>query len=117
MPKETVYLAGKITGDPDYREKFTVAARELEAAGFIVLNPAILPQEGFTWEAYMRMSMAMLDECTSVCFLPDWKDSQGAIWEYGRAFATGKRILMYEEWKPIWGRPAEKPVEMPEVHQ
>ena len=116
MTRETVYLAGKITGDQNYREKFSAAAQELEAAGFIVLNPAILPQGAFSWDAYMRMSMAMLDECTSVCFLPDWKDSRGATWEYGRAFATGKRILMYEEWKPIWGRPAEKPIDIPEAN-
>ena len=116
MTKGTVYLSGKISGDPNYREKFAAAAQELENAGFIVLNPAVLPQEGFSWEAYMRISLAMLDECTSVCFLLDWKDSRGATWEHGRAFATGKRILMYEEWKPIWGRSEEKPIEIQEAN-
>lgn len=34
--KETVYLAGKITGDPLYRSKFYAAARELEAAAKVI---------------------------------------------------------------------------------
>ena len=69
--KETVYLAGKITGDPYYFTKFYNAQKKLEEGGFIVVNPALLPAEGFTWEAYMRMSGAMLAECAEVCFLPD----------------------------------------------
>lgn len=97
--KETVYLAGRITGDPNYRKKFEMAARELEAAGFVVVNPALLPEGGFSWDAYMRMSSAMLDECKASCFLPDWADSRGAMIEFGRATATGKRVFMYAAWK------------------
>lgn len=97
--KETVYLAGKITGDPYYRSKFRKAACELAAAGFVVVNPAKLPAEGFTWEAYMRMSSAMLDECAAVCFLPDWTESRGALMEFGRAKAKEKRVFMFDEWK------------------
>lgn len=99
MKKETVYLAGRITGDPFYKTKFYETARELTAAGFIVVDPAMLPAHGFTWEAYMRMSSAMLEECVAVCFLPDWTESRGATWEYGRAAATGKRIFMFEDWR------------------
>lgn len=73
--KRTLYLAGKITGDPYYFTKFYNAQKKLEECGFIVVNPALLPAEGFTWEAYMRMSGAMLAECAEVCFLPDWKES------------------------------------------
>jgi len=56
--KRTLYLAGKITGDPYYFTKFYNAQKKLEEGGFIVVNPALLPAEGFTWEAYMRMSGA-----------------------------------------------------------
>lgn len=36
-----VYLAGKITGDPNYREKFAEAAKKLEErAGVTVISPA-----------------------------------------------------------------------------
>lgn len=97
--KETVYLAGKITGDILYRSKFHDAQRKLEEGGFIVLNPALLPSEGFTYEAYIRMSSAMLDECAAACFLPDWTESNGAIYEYGKAVAAGKRVFMFAEWE------------------
>ena len=116
MTKETVYLAGKISGDPNYREKFAAAAQELEAAGLIVLNPAVLPKEGFSWEAYMRISLAMLDECETVFFLPDWKNSRGATWEYGRALATGKATVMYREWIHMRKQTVKKPAETPEAH-
>lgn len=93
----TIYLAGKITGDPYYRDKFREAAQELEAEGHIVLSPAILPN-GFSYEAYLRLSSAMLDECEAVCLLPDWKESFGATYEYGRAVAQGKLLFGFEEW-------------------
>lgn len=41
-----VYIAGKITGDPNYREKFQQAADELKGGGHVVMNPAVLP-DGF----------------------------------------------------------------------
>lgn len=39
-----IYIAGKITGEPNYKEKFDIAATSLEAQGHIVLNPAELPE-------------------------------------------------------------------------
>lgn len=99
--KKRVYLAGKITGDPLYRSKFYDAAKTLKEAGFNVLSPAILP-DGFTYEAYMRMTTAMLDECEAACFLPDWRESKGAMYEYGRAAAHNKEIFFFEEWLEEW---------------
>lgn len=99
MPKETVYLAAKITGDPLYRTKFYDAQKKLEEGGFIVVNPALLPSEGFAWEAYMRMAGAMLNECAAACFLPDWTESRGAKYEFGEATARGKNVFFFEEWE------------------
>lgn len=98
MNKETVYIAGKITGDPDYKAKFTAAREALEAAGFVVVDPTVLPSSGFRYDAYIRMSAAMLDECAAVCFLSNWMDSNGAMYEYGRATAREKRVFFYEDW-------------------
>ncbi len=39
-----VYIAGKISGDPKYREKFAAEQELLEGQGHIVLNPAELPE-------------------------------------------------------------------------
>jgi nucleoside 2-deoxyribosyltransferase len=97
--KRTLYLAGKITGDPCYYSKFYAAQKKLEEEGFVVINPALLPAEGFTWEAYMRMSGAMLKECAEVCFLPDWTESNGAKYEFGEANAQGKPFFFFAEWE------------------
>ena len=95
---EKVYLAGKISGDPEFKEKFMTAQHELERAGFIVLNPAWLPQSGFTYEAYMRIGNAMLLECDAICLLPDWRESHGAMIEYDQATKHQKRIFLYKYW-------------------
>ena len=40
-----VYLAGKIAGDPHYKEKFAKWAKKLEVpAGATVVSPAVLPE-------------------------------------------------------------------------
>lgn len=50
-----VYLAGKITGDPNYREKFAAAAKKLEErAGVTVISPAVTP-EGLKKADYMHL--------------------------------------------------------------
>lgn len=88
----TIYLSGKITGDPEYKAKFEAAARELEKQGHTVLNPAALPSSGFEWSAYMRIAAAMLAECEAVYFLTDWQESKGAMQERQLALRLGKRI-------------------------
>ena len=55
-----IYIAGKIAGDRRYRAKFREAAKALEAAGHVVLNPATLP-DGLTDGDYMRICMAMVE--------------------------------------------------------
>lgn len=88
--------------------KFYNAQKKLEEGGFIVVNPALLPAEGFTWEAYMRMSGAMLTECAEVCFLPDWKESKGAKYEFGEAMAQNKPFFFFADWEREGSQNAEK---------
>lgn len=57
------------------------------------MSPAVLPPNGFPYESYLKISCAMLDACDAVYFLPDWRDSEGAIREFGRAVAKGKEII------------------------
>ena len=62
-----IYIAGKIAGDRRYRAKFREAAKALEAAGHVVLNPATLP-DGLTDGDYMRICMAMVDAADLAVF-------------------------------------------------
>ena len=88
-----IYIAGKITGDPDYREKFAAAAERLAGAGRAILSPALLP-DGMQPEDYMRICMAMVDTADVVCFLPDWTSSEGAKIEMSYANYLGKPVTV-----------------------
>lgn len=87
-----IYIAGKITGEPNYKEKFNIAATSLEAQGHIVLNPAELP-EGMLPADYMRICFAMIDTADAIYLLKGWYSSSGASIERNYAMYTGKSIL------------------------
>ena len=87
-----VYIAGKITGEAGYKEKFASAAAILEGSGHIVLNPAVLPA-GMAEADYMRICMAMMESADAVMFLPDWICSRGACLEHQWCEYTGKAIM------------------------
>lgn len=87
-----IYIAGKITGDPNYIEKFECAERHFKNKGYTVLNPACLP-EGMTRSDYMRICFSMIDSADAVAFLPDWGESAGARIEYAYCDYIGKDIV------------------------
>lgn len=86
-----IYIAGKIAGDRRYRAKFREAAKALEAAGHVVLNPATLP-DGLTDADYMRICMAMVDAADLAVFLPDYQESRGAMLEALEDFGNPSSI-------------------------
>ncbi len=89
-----VYIAGKITGDPNYQKKFKAAATDIARGGHIPLNPADLP-EGMLPKDYMRVRFAMIDAADVVVFLPDAEDSAGAQLERAYCAYIGKEM---ENW-------------------
>ena len=89
-----IYIAGKITDLPNYKENFQRAEDKLLGLGHICLNPSNLP-EGLPYEAYMPICFAMIDACDTIYMLDNWKDSKGAIRELAYAQSKGKKI-MYE---------------------
>ena len=91
-----IYIAGKITGDPEYRRKFSCAARQVEEFGHIALNPAELP-EGMTPEEYMRICFAMLDVADEMWYLTDAADSPGAFLEVQYCRYVKKRVRRFSE--------------------
>lgn len=91
-----VYIAGKITGDMKYREKFAVVENALRRDGHIVLNPAGLPY-GMSRADYMRICIAMIDQASVALFMPDWKESEGAKVERAYCEYVGKEIVELPE--------------------
>lgn len=87
-----VYLSGKITGDAGYRQKFESVQNELMSYGYVVFNPAILP-DGFEYEDYMALDLLILSRCDAIYLLRDWKNSPGAKRELEEAKRLGLQIL------------------------
>lgn len=56
-----IYLSGKITGDANYRQKFGSMEEELLSYGYVVFNPAILP-DGFEYEEAKCLGLRILTE-------------------------------------------------------
>ncbi len=90
------YIAGRITGDPNYRQKFMKVQERFEQGRQPVLNPASLP-EGMTPADYMRVCFSMIDCADSVVFLPDWRESEGAKLEYQYCKYIGKETVLLDE--------------------
>ena len=87
-----IYIAGKITGDENYKQKFATVQKEFESEGHIVLNPALLPS-GMTEGDYMRICLAMIETSDMVHFIPDFVHSAGADVELRYCLYTKKKIL------------------------
>ena len=94
-----VYIAGKITGEPEYYEHFERAMLRLRFAHQTVLTPTILP-DGLEHDEYMHICMAMIDIADAVYFLDNWTESKGAREEFRYANHTGKHIWFEKEPTP-----------------
>lgn len=95
-----VYIAGKITGIPldEAEEKFSIAQALLEEHGYEAVNPL---EEGKkidypTYEKYILQGLNLLSSCDTICFLPDWERSRGAVLEEHYARITKKNVIYLE---------------------
>lgn len=90
--QDTVYIAGPMAGLPNLNyPAFNETEKWLKQEfGCSVLNPARQP-DGMTYQEYMRLAYADLDQASAVFFLRGWKKSRGAYNEYIRACRKEKR--------------------------
>ena len=90
-----IYLAGPMTGIPDYNyPAFHAEAARLRALGYHVENPAEnqAPECG-TWEAYLRIALRQMLTCEVVALLPGWIARRGATLERYTAQQVGLAIV------------------------
>lgn len=92
----TVYLAGPMTGYPEFNyPAFHEGAARLRALGFRVLNPA----ENFggdqtrDYREYMRADAAMILSADGIALLPGWERSKGARFELHLAQLLGLSVF------------------------
>ena len=91
-----IYISAPISGTSDYRERFDVAERCIEAKGHEGINPckldAILKPETTSWQQYMLADLGLLRACDAVCVLNGWERSRGCRQEVEEAKRNGMKI-------------------------
>ena len=109
-----VYIAGKISDNPEYKAQFEdtklcvkdairlvgglEGVHEVKTEP-VVLNPADLP-DGMKPKDYMRICFAMIDSADLVIFQPEWPESPGAQLELQHCKYTGKPyITLPRSWR------------------
>lgn len=117
---ETVYIAGKMTGEPQFGFLvFDAAAQDLREKGYGVVSPAELddpkirarclassdgvPQSGDTsWgQLLARDIIIVADQVQGVAVLPKWNKSRGARLETFVAFLCGKPVVHYPSMRKV----------------
>lgn len=86
-------MSGPMTGRKDYNKPtFMSASYDWQEEGFIVLNPATLP-EGLEQSEYMDICMAMVRAADVIYILNGYKDSDVALAELAYARKLGIEII------------------------
>jgi hypothetical protein len=92
--KKTIYIAGPMTGLPEYNKPaFDEAARHWKETR-VVINPArnYGGDQTLTHAQYMRYSIHQLLIVDAVYMLKGWQDSKGATAEHTIAKSLGLEI-------------------------
>jgi len=96
--KSNIYIAGKVTGDSNYKVKFYKAESDLFDAGYEPVNPVVLISEREAWSNAMKKAIRIMLLCDGVALLPDWKKSKGAKIEFKIAKMIGLPIKPLKQW-------------------
>lgn len=96
---KTLYVAGPMTGYPDYNyPTFRLAEQWLRDHGYEVLNPTSNKPDDPTWDNYMRASIVQVTQADGIAVLRNWQMSAGAALEVHIAHSLRIPVLPVETW-------------------
>jgi hypothetical protein len=96
---KTIYIAGPMTGLPDYNyPAFFDAACELALRGFVPANPGNLGAGEMPYKEYLKAGIKLLLTCDAVALLDGWENSRGAKLEYQVAHACGIDVRTIQDY-------------------
>jgi hypothetical protein len=93
-----IYICGKVTGDPNYHEKFRAEEDRLESLGYWSVNPTAVIPVDTEWRHAMRIAVRSMLLCDGISLLPDWKKSKGAKLEVRLARKLGIERRNNNKW-------------------
>lgn len=100
MKQTKIYIAGPMTGLPDFnRGAFFNAAQVLLDVGHVAINPAVLP-DGLEHGHYIKICLPMIEAAEAMILLPGWEKSKGANVELN--YAKIMRIPVFEAEEGFW---------------
>lgn len=90
-----IYISGSISKNPDYKEQFRKAEANLKLAGYEVINP--IKNRGKSYKELIDKGLLQLMECDTICLLPGFEESTGAMLELEYAKAVELKIMYMED--------------------
>ena len=99
-----VYLSGRITGNENYKQDFSVAEDYLHRLGYIVVSPARLDElssDKLSYKQYMKVCYSLIDICDIIFMVSGWQKSKGANAELSYAKSLGKKVMYQDYYAPF----------------
>ena len=98
--RKRIYIAGPMTGLPNYNRKaFIMAAVHIATKTNLIPIHTAWIRDGLAWSEYMELAQDMLSLCDLVCVLPGWEQSKGARMEVG--LASDAKLPVIEQDKVV----------------
>ena len=95
----TLYLSGAITHNPNYKREFKAAYKDLTEAGYAVISPLDICDDGWDWRRCMRRCIEVLAaKCDCVAFIRSGYKSDGMALEIHIAEWLGMPVQTVENW-------------------